>query len=148
MQKSNSQLPYLVAALLGLCLGAAWPSTHADSLSLTIQNMPSAEGKLMIQVVRGEAGFNEEEPPVASMILPANGTSVTVTTNALAPGEYGVRIMQDVNNDNKMNSNMVGIPKEPWAFSNNATGKFGPPKWDQVKFTLDGSFEQTIDLVH
>lgn len=31
----------------------------------------------------------------------------------------------------------MGIPKEPHATSNNATGSFGPPKFEDAKFKLE-----------
>ena len=38
--------------------------------------------------------------------------------------------------------------REPYAFSNNAYGNFGPPEWEDVKFALRGSVTQKIQLVH
>ncbi len=99
-------------------------------------------------MVAGEAGFKEQAPPVASLMLPAAEGSVTVSADSLAPGEYAIRLFHDQNGNGEMDANMVGIPKEPWGFSNSATGSFGPPKWKKAKFTIDGDTQQTIELVH
>ena len=64
----------------------------------------------------------------------------------LPAGSYGARIMHDINDNGELDANFVGIPSEPWGFSNNATGSFGPPKWQDVQFELSGDAEQNIRL--
>jgi uncharacterized protein (DUF2141 family) len=54
----------------------------------------------------------------------------------LPPGEYALSIFYDANGNGKMDTNFIGIPKEPVAMSNNAKGKFGPPKYEDAKFVL------------
>lgn len=143
----HKQIPSAISTVVGAIILASTSLTaQADNLSITISNIAAAKGELMIQVVAGESGFKEEEPPVASFILPAAEGSVTISTDALGAGEYGIRMFHDKNSNGKMDSNMVGIPKEPYGFSNSAKGSFGPPKWAAVKFTIDGDTEQTIDL--
>jgi len=52
-------------------------------------------------------------------------------------GEYSFLAFLDNDNNEMLSANFIGIPKEPFGFSNNARGKFGPPKWDDalVNFT-------------
>ena len=42
---------------------------------------------------------------------------------------------------------MMGIPNEPYAFSNNAPARFGPPDWEAAAFVVgaDG-VAQTLTL--
>ena len=57
--------------------------------------------------------------------------------------------MQDLNGNDELDSNLVGMPREPWAFSNNAAGRFGPPKWKDVRFEMgDSDVTQSIRLNH
>ena len=39
---------------------------------------------------------------------------------------------------------MVGIPKEGFAFGNNAMGTFGPPSFDKAKVTLKSNTEKQL----
>jgi len=61
---------------------------------------------------------------------------IVFATLQLPPGEYALSIFYDANDNGKMDTNFIGIPKEPVAMSNNAKGKFGPPKYQDAKFTL------------
>ena len=46
-------------------------------------------------------------------------------------------IRDSLNNNNKLDTNLFGIPKEPYGFSNNARSKWGPPKYEIAKFELN-----------
>jgi uncharacterized protein (DUF2141 family) len=132
-----------VAASLLLSLAGL---SQAAELTLRISNIPDGGGQLMIQVLGSQAAFDGDEPASASLVLPATAPAIDVSTTALRPGTYGVRVMHDQNGNGEMDSNLVGMPTEPWGFSNNASGSFGPPKWQGVRFELDGDLTQEIRL--
>lgn len=118
----------------------------AETLHIQVTNVPNSEGQLMLQILAGEAEFKGDSPAVASVMQRAREGEMSFTAGSLPPGEYALRVMHDENNNGKLDTNIVGMPTEPWAFSNNATGNFGPPRWDDVKFTLESETTQTIDL--
>jgi uncharacterized protein (DUF2141 family) len=49
-------------------------------------------------------------------------------------GSYVVSGFQDFDGNGVISGNFIGIPKEPFGFSNDAKGKFGPPKWSDAVF--------------
>ncbi|MBX0291413.1 DUF2141 domain-containing protein [Hymenobacter sp. HSC-4F20] len=57
----------------------------------------------------------------------------------LPAGEWAVAITQDTNNNDKLDKNLMGIPTEPFAFSNNVRPRLAPPDFDDCKFTVSGS---------
>lgn len=61
---------------------------------------------------------------------------LVVTNVDLPVGEYAVSIYYDVNGNKDLDTNFIGIPKEPIALSNNATAKFGPPRYKDAVFLL------------
>ena len=64
----------------------------------------------------------------------------------LPAGQYAVGIFHDVNLNNKMDNNFLGLPKEQYGFSNNARALFGPPSYEDAAFELKGDTKQSIDL--
>ena len=74
------------------------------------------------------------------------GNSVVFTVDGLEKGFYAVSIYQDENGNGKLDANFIGIPSEPYAFSNNARGKFGPPSFEDCRFELRESTEIIIQL--
>lgn len=137
---------FLCFSLLVPLLGAA-PAGAAE-LTVHIENIPEGGGALMIQIVDSEAAFRDQAPPVASLILPASAPALVFSTTALAAGSYAVRVMHDQNGNQQLDSNLVGMPTEPWGFSNDAAGTFGPPGWADARFELDDGHVQTITLNH
>ena len=65
-----------------------------------------------------------------------NKKSVVIFKN-LPRGEYAVSFVHDENDNKKMDTNFLGIPKEDYGCSNNATGFMGPPKYEDAKFMLE-----------
>jgi uncharacterized protein (DUF2141 family) len=57
----------------------------------------------------------------------------------LVPGTYAVALFHDRNSNGFLDKKALGIPKEPYGFSNNASATFGPPSFERAKIVLDGS---------
>jgi uncharacterized protein (DUF2141 family) len=72
------------------------------------------------------------------------GSDVTLHLKAPTPGEYAIRLFQDLKGTGKMAKNFLGIPTEPYAFSNNAKGSMGPPDFSAAAFevTADGARQE------
>ena len=93
--------------------------------------------------------FNEKgtwmRQGIKSARVPAQADKVTFTFEDLPEGEYAISVLHDVNDDGKMNSNAVGMPIEPFGFSNNAMGNFGPPSFEQAKFKVTAE-KKTVSI--
>ena len=59
---------------------------------------------------------------------------------------YAVGLYLDVNGNNRMDKNFLGMPKEQYGFSNNAKGRFGPPSFEDASFNLVDRLTLEIDL--
>lgn len=132
----------LLAAALGVYTQAA-----ADTLTIVIEDIRDASGTVQVQVLAGQAQF-EGAGTVAQFLEQAVEGTLTITAEDLPPGEYAIRIMHDVNGNDELDANFVGMPTEPYAFSNNAKGMFGPATWEDARFVLEGEVTQVISLVH
>ena len=70
---------------------------------------------------------------------------VWVAFENVVPGQYGISAFQDVNNNEKLDTSFIGLPKEPYGFSQNARGKFGPPGFKEIAFEI-GSEPETVEI--
>ena len=133
----------LIAAVL--CLTLLAPAALAGPLTVTLENIEKQTGTIRLGVY--DAAGYEGGTAVGGADVTVNAATVSVIIDGLAPGEYGIKLFHDVNGDGEMNSNPFGMPTEPFAFSNNAKGRFGPAKWDDARFevTEDGAI-QVISL--
>ena len=53
-----------------------------------------------------------------------------------APGTYAIKAYHDRNGNGRLDTGAFGAPVEPYGFSNDARGTFGPPPFTAATFTL------------
>lgn len=114
-------------------------------ISLTIKNISSNEGELIIGLYNTNESFLKK--PFKYIILDAQKGTLQTSFKGIPAGAYAISLFHDLDNDRKLTTNFLGIPKEKYGTSNDAKGMFGPPKWEDAKFTiLDQNISQTINL--
>lgn len=124
----------VLLAAASTCLVAA-PLASASDLTVTVEGIAQTQGSIMLGLF-DETSY-KGDGAVDGANLAVESDSVSVTFEGLEPGEYAVRLYHDLNDDGEMNTNPFGIPTEPYAFSNDAKGRFGPAKWEDAKFTVE-----------
>jgi len=128
----------LFASALALSAIAGAPAARADetgTLRIELSGL-APQGNIMLQVFNSEAGYGSGQGVTARRIA-VDAATESVQIDGLAPGQYAVRLFHDVDGNGELNTNPFGIPTEPFAFSNNARGRFGPASWEQAAFTLN-----------
>lgn len=94
-----------------------------------------AKGRVVCAVFT-ESGWLEK--PVQADRSKINGRSATCRFANLKPGVYGISAFHDENSNDKLDTNLIGIPTEDWCTSRNAKGVFGPPSFSDAKFDYRG----------
>lgn len=133
MRRLSLFITVLAAASL---LAAGAPSAVAEpaKLVIAVTGLKDVKGQMMIALF-DQAGY-ETDRAVASVNVPVTTAEVRHSFANLAPGAYGVKLFHDVDGDGKMGTNPFGLPTEPYGFSNNARGQFGPAKWPAAAFEV------------
>lgn len=121
----NKKIVAAMALLLAcaLCLAAPGSQAKKRSVKITITNITTASGTIVLSAHDSEESFKKKKP-VQTVRVPASVPSVTIELS-LAPGECAFCVFHDTNGDGDLNAGFMGIPKEPFGFSN-YDGK-GPP---------------------
>lgn len=123
-------------------------STNAQeetfNLTVNIAGLSSDKGKVMIAIYNGEAQFLNTR--YKSAMVKSTDKKVTYIFEGVPKGEYAVSFFHDENDNNKMDTNFMGIPKEDYGCSNNATGFMGPPKYADAKFMLEENKSINIEI--
>lgn len=109
-------------------------SQQKGTLIIKFEELPYEQGILYIALYNNEQEFLIHEYKGA--ILQINNSNAVAEFNNLPFGDYAVSCFYDKNKNGLLDKNFLGIPKEPYAFSNNATGSFGPPKFEKAKISL------------
>lgn len=124
-------------AMTAALLLAAGPVEAAD-LVVSVPGL-EAKGALVLALFDSEGGWRSRKNPVREAVLPLAQAGGRTTFKDLAPGRYAVMAYHDRNGDGRLNTLPVGLPTEPYGFSNGARGRFGPPSWSAAAFNLPAS---------
>ena len=128
----------LVAVLALSSTGAASDSTNDDpsygSLKITITGLDSDKGKVRVAVFDAPERWLKEA--AYAKILDIEGRSCEWLIEDVPVGEYGIAVFHDENGNGTNDRNFLGIPSEPYGFSNKARARFGPPKWEKARFPV------------
>lgn len=66
----------------------------------------------------------------------------------LPDGEYAFAVHHDENSDGKMNTNMLGIPKEGYGFSRNFKPKLSAPKFSDCSVKIQNDQKMIIRMIY
>jgi uncharacterized protein (DUF2141 family) len=128
---------------------AAPTAPTAGTIVVNVLGVSAGEGTIFALLYGQDEGFPVKEGK--AMRRTAEKAAIPMVTLRFTDvpfGTYAVTLFHDVNNNNKLDTNWIGIPKEPVAVSNNAKGKLGPPKFKDAKFDLHEPTKQiSIQLV-
>lgn len=116
-----------------------------QNITVKITNLDGNAGKVYVALFNSETTFLEKK--YKSTISTIKDSNCEVVFENVPNGVYAISLFHDKNDNNKMDSNFLGIPKEDYGCSNNAKGFMGPPKWKEAKFKIqNNSVIQTIKL--
>ncbi len=108
----------------------------AADLTIRVENVLPAGGVLRLGLYDAALYPDDNSKPIASADVPAIGGETVITLHGVAPGIYAIEAFQDVNANNKMDTTWMGLPLEPFGFSQDAKPFLSKPSFDDVKFTL------------
>lgn len=135
-------LPLLIAT------AAATPtlSAQAASLELTVSGLGRSEGHVLVAVF-DQADTWLKGKPLRAARAKVEGGELKLQIDDLPEGaSLALSVVHDLNDNLRMDMNALGMPLEPYGFSNNATGSFGPPSFEAAKLVLSGSAKLSIRL--
>jgi uncharacterized protein (DUF2141 family) len=126
----------IVAAPIALALsaGAAPPSAK---LVVEVTGFHSDTGQLLLRLYASEAGFpTDGSRALRQVAQPIAGRRAVVELADLPLGSYAIGCVHDENGNGKLDTNLLGIPREGVCASNDARGHRGPPRWSDARFEL------------
>lgn len=118
------------------------------NIELKLRNIEKAKGTIRLAVYDNRADFEAQGQAIyGKAITDFSGKETSIQLPKLSYGQYAIAVYHDLNNNDKLDKSLVGIPKEPYAFSNNPKVKWNPPTFEESKFQLrEGALKMEIQL--
>jgi len=130
---------YYLILLMGLSMVSVG---QTNSLKVIVKNVQLIEGRLFLKLSADSVEFTSDQFQEA-FVKEADVIAhemVFIFPN-LNDGVYALSVFQDLNANAKLDRRKFGLPAEPFAFSNDALRKFGPPKFSKAMFEVRGGGE-------
>lgn len=119
--------------------------SYGADVTLEVSNITKQTGNIIVAVYDSQSAYAQSGQPISTAKIPAESATVSTVLTELKSGEYAVKIFHDENSNGQLDTNMVGMPKEGYGFSNNG-GRFGPASFDEAKVTVDQDTKIAINL--
>ncbi|MBU2930266.1 DUF2141 domain-containing protein [Winogradskyella psychrotolerans] len=139
----NILLKIIITALISL-LSFQTKAQDTYTLTVNVVEADTNDGKMFIALYNAEGDFLKTK--YKATISAIKNKQCTITFNGIPEGIYAVSVFHDENDNGKMDTNFMHIPKEDYGCSNGATGFMGPPKWEDAKFDIKADKTITITL--
>jgi len=138
--------PRTILGLAACCAAMAFPALAADSpesnkddthtVTVIFENVTAPKEMIWASLCTKAqyAKLGEEPCMMNARVNAAEGAAITFED--VPSGVYAISAFHDTNGNQRLDFNSRGIPDEPTGNSGNARGFFGPPRFNQMKFTL------------
>ena len=118
-------------ALIG-CLLLAASSAEAATLVIRAEGVQSAQSMVYAGIC--DTSFEEATCPYKDR-EPARPGVVEMRVRNVKPGSYAVAVFHDTNGNGKLDRSFIGLPNEPYGFSNDV-GRRGPPNFEAARIVV------------
>jgi uncharacterized protein (DUF2141 family) len=103
-------------------------------LSITITDLKSATAPVIFSVYENPDTYLDPKAQLKTYRFVPKSKTLKIKLTDLKFGTYAIAFYQDMNDNGKIDKNGLGIPKEPYAFSNNIRPKLSAPSFKDCKF--------------
>jgi uncharacterized protein (DUF2141 family) len=107
-------------------------------LTVSVQNVQPGQGRVRVCLFDNEKDFLNRARQCVDVAVTVK-PSVQADFFQVEPGTYAVIVYHDLNSNGKLDRNRIGLPAEPYGFSNNPSTLFGPPSFNRASFSISKS---------
>ncbi|SHL58678.1 DUF2141 domain-containing protein [Hymenobacter psychrotolerans] len=125
-------------SLLATAPAVAENPTGTSSVTVVVSALASPQSVVKLYFYNLRDKFLKPQGYAFKKVVQPGGQRQITLPVDLPHGEWAVAITQDMNNNDKLDKNFVGIPTEPFAFSNNVRPTLAPPDFNECKFVVAG----------
>ncbi|RLS53127.1 MAG: DUF2141 domain-containing protein [Planctomycetota bacterium] len=108
-----------------------------QDIAVHITGLKLQESKVYVAMFESEKGFPNGLDSAQTTILQSAGTHLELAMPRLAGQPRAIAVFQDLDGNGQLSKNAIGIPTEPYGFSNNVRGLWGPPQFKEAVIRLD-----------
>ena len=111
--------------------------TPAGTIAVDMRGFRSDRGSMRVSLFASANGYpGRHELALRAGTGRIKDRAAAFRFENIPHGTYAVSVLHDENDNRKMDTNWLGIPKEGGGASNNPKPRMGPPRFEDAKFVL------------
>jgi uncharacterized protein (DUF2141 family) len=118
------------------------------TLTVKVYGIDNTNGQVEVALYDDAELFPEVGKTLQMVRIKPEGKEVVYEFKNLKAGEYAIATFHDENDDKVCNTNLIGIPTEAFAFSNDFRPFLSAPSFEDCSFKLSQNMEVTIEMVY
>ncbi len=123
-----------------------WAAAQSHTIEVEIKSISNLDGNLRIGLYNSSVEFPEEHATFMNKVIAVSSSSITFSFTEVPEGTYCVSLYQDLNYNNKLDYNFVGLPLEAYGFSNNIIPMFRAPTFEECSIFINQNTKIDIKL--
>ena len=128
----------IIVFITFFCLSFSKVESPKSAVVLKVEGIEKIEGNIEVLVFSKEDGFPEAaDKAIMKAQISVTKANMEISLGALPYGQYAIALIQDKNSNHIFDKNILGIPTEPFGFSNVDRVYFGPPSFAKASFQLN-----------
>ncbi|QEC55992.1 DUF2141 domain-containing protein [Flavisolibacter ginsenosidimutans] len=121
-------------------------ATAQTKIMVQVTNFENDKGRCIVCLYNNAAAFAGKGSPFATLTVSIANKASTAVFENVPEGTYAVSVIHDANNNQKFDTNFLGIPKEGYGASQNKLPFAAAPKFEENKFMVAGSGVTAVNI--
>ena len=142
---------FLISLLFTFSGATQVKPAQQPEIEIVIKNIKSAKGVFVVSFYNDAKSFPRPGKETVTDKIKVNDTNEhRIKFKLPAEGWYAIALFQDEYETGKIKQDKIGVPLEPYAFSNNIRPKTAAPNFTACKFYVGSgnNTPQVINLIH
>ncbi|WP_159019696.1 DUF2141 domain-containing protein [Algibacter sp. L3A6] len=126
-------LSFIFVLLFSITFATSQNIENTQNITVKIDKLSSSNGHVILTLHNADTFMKAEG--VKTIKAEINDGKIDVKFENIASGTYAILVLHDANDNNKMDFEDTGRPKEAYGTSNNPMS-YGPPQFSNAKFEV------------
>lgn len=105
-------------------------------VTVRIQGLRHNRGAIVVALYNNRRAFADKKGQAHGATTRPRKRGAVVVFDDVLPGKYAVAFFQDLNGNQRLDTNLFGVPTEGFGFSKDAMGKRGPPTFEAAAIDI------------
>ena len=118
------------------------------TLKVKVHGIQNTDGQIELSIYNDPKVFPEVGKTYKMVRIDSRIGEIFYEFTNLPAGEYAIATFHDENNDKECNTNLIGVPTEAFAFSNDFRPFLSAPDFSDCSFKVEKNMEISIEMVY